>query len=324
MSVLLTPFEKDLLMELQYNFPQGPKPFHIVADRLGVGIDDVIQTLTKLKEEKKLKRIGFYVNYRSKGLKAALIAYSANGKIGDIAEVYARDPHATHVYQRDHPVYDLWIVTKRPTLEEIVAHAEEVSRTFNVDYVVLYSVRTYKLSVKYDLYRGVSRSGNYSTVNHNPPSPAEYGVDPGKLSLFRRLEISPTPYKQIAGELGISEEEASKLAWNMLKAGILGDPGAALDGHRIGFTENAMVVLEPRDQCEEKLCNCIAKLLFTTHVVQRASIPAGKWRHTCYFMVHATSKELIEEMVSEAIEKCEPKSHLSIKSIADLKPGVVR
>lgn len=322
-GIPLTGFEKDLLMELQYRFPKSALPFNEVAKKLGVDVEEVVTTLVKLKREKKLKRIGYYVNYRSKGLKAALIAYRSNGRIDDIAETYERDPQATHVYLRDHPVYDVWVVTKRPTLEELVAHARKVSEKLGVDYVILYSVRTYKLSVKYDLYKGISWAGRYSTVNQNPPSPFVYGVDPAKLPLFKSLELSAHPFSRIASSLGISEEQAARLAWRMLEAGILGDPGAALDGHRVGFVENAMVVMEP-DDGEEDLCKCASSLQFTTHVVQRASIPPGEWKHTCYFMVHAASRRLVEEAVSNAVEKCRPRSYHVIRSLADLKPGVLR
>lgn len=322
-EVPLSGFEKDLLMELQYRFPRSHRPFHVVAERLGASVDEVVEALAKLRREKKLKRIGYYVNYRSKGLKAALIAYRSEGKVGELAAIYQRDPYATHVYLRDHPVYDVWVVTKRPTMEELVAHARSVSEQLGIDYVILYSVRTYKLSVKYDLYKGISWAGEYSYVNPNPPSSLEYGVEPGKLNLFKSLELSANPYSRIAQSLGVSEEEAAALAWRLLEAGILGDPGAALDGHRVGFVENAMVVMEPAG-VEERLCECVSNLPFATHVVQRASIPAGKWKHTCYFMVHAVNMRLMEEVISEAVERCGPKSYHAIRSIEDLKPGVVR
>ncbi len=323
-QVVLGEEEKRVLMELQYNWPRGPRPYHEAAQRLGMDVEDLIGILGRLRRSGALKRIGFYVNYRSRGLRAALIAYRAGEKIGDLADLYRRDPLATHVYQRDHPVYDLWVVTKRRSLEELVRHAEQVSREYGVDYVVLYSRKTLKLSVKFDLYRGVSRAGRYSRVHESPPRPEDLGVPGNALNLLRSLPLDGEPYRPFAEALGVDTLEAAETAWRLLEAGILGDPGAALDGHRIGFTENAMVVMEPGPGREESLCECARGLPYSTHVVLRGSIPEGKWRHTCYFMVHATSRDKLESLVDDARARCRPRSLHAIRSIADLKPGVVR
>ncbi|MCE4617682.1 MAG: Lrp/AsnC family transcriptional regulator [Desulfurococcales archaeon] len=321
---VLSRLDKQLLMGLQYEFPRTSSPIVDIAKKLGIEPNVALDRLKELNRLGVLKRIGFYVNYRSTGLKAALLAYQTNGKYDEIAEYYRRDKYATHVYLRDHPKYDLWIVTKRKTLEELVQHAKTISKKYNIEGLVLYSRRTYKLSVKYDLENGISRSGPYSMIKTSPPHPTEFGVEPGYLKLLRKLELSKTPYQKFAKAMGIGQDEAASLAWKMLDAGILGDPGAALDGHKIGFHENAMVVLEPLEGREDELCKCASSLPFTTHVVLRASIPQGAWKHTCYFMVHAVNRILLSNAIEQAISQCPVKSHLVIRSLADLKPGVVR
>ncbi len=320
----LSRLEADLLMELQYGFPRGPRPFHEVAEVLGEEPGALVEAARGLASRGILKRIGFYLNYRSQGLRAALVAYAAGDRIGELASYYRGDPLATHVYRRDHPVYDLWVVTKRGSLEEVVGHARRLAEEHGVDYVVLYSRRTYKLSVKYDLYRGVSRSGPYAWVAEKPPRPEDLGVPLPAARLLRALPIDEHPYRGLAARLGVSEREAARIAWRLLDAGVLGDPGAALDGHRAGFEENAMVVMEPGPQGEDCLCRCAAMLPFTTHVVLRGSIPEGKWTHTCYFMVHAVDRARVELLVEEAASQCGPRSLHVIRSLEDLKPGVVR
>ena len=315
--------EIDVLMGLQYLWPRGARPYDEIASRIGMDVDEFLDVARRLARAGVIKRVGFYVNYRSHGLRAALIAYSAGEKIGELAEVYRRDPLATHVYQRDHPVYDLWVVTKRGSLEELVDHAQRVSEEYGVDYVVLYSKKTLKLSVKFDLDLGISRAGPYSMVSNNPPRPEELGASRPFLNRLRSLPLDRDPYAWAGEPLGLDGDEAARLAWRLLEAGVLGDPGAALDGRKVGFEENAMVVMEPAG-CEEELCRCAASLPFSTHVVQRGSIPEGKWRHTCYFMVHAVEKRIIDEAVQVAVERCGPKSYHVIRSLADLKPGVVR
>ena len=323
-GVPLTERQAGILMELQYRFPRSPTPYCDAAERLGLEPGELLGELRRLHREGVLKRVGFYVNYRSRGLRAALIAYEAPGREEELARIYAGDEQATHVYVRDHPVYNVWVVTKRPTLEELVEHARRVAGEVGGRFVVLYSRRTYKLSVKFDLWEGVSRSGPYSLVHESPPSPGELGVDPGALRLLRSLPLEERPYRPLASRLGVGEGEAAALAWKLLDAGVLGDPGAALDGHRAGFRENAMVVMEPGPGGEGALCECAARSPHTTHVVLRGSIPEGAWRHTCYFMVHAVDGARLSRLVEEVTGGCGPRDYMVIRSLADLKPGAVR
>ena len=314
---------RDLLMALQYEFSLDERPYCAAAERAGLGVGEALGMLRGAAEAGVLKRVGYYFNYRSQGHKAALVAYRSNGRVEELAEVYRRDPLATHVYLRDHPVYDVWVVVKRPTGEELEAHVEEVASKLGLDYVILYSRRTLKLSVKYDLYRGISRSGPYSRVREDPPRPEDLGYPTALARLLRALPLEERPYRRVAERLGMTEADVVEAAREMLKAGVLGDPGAALDGHKAGFTENAMVVMEPSGD-EEALCECAASLPFSTHVVLREAKPRGAWRHTCYFMVHAVSPELIRQALEEARARCRPRDALAIRSLADLKPGVVR
>ncbi len=319
----LDSIDAGILMALQYKFSLDLDPYQAAAEAVGVSEGELLARLKELASRGILKRVGFYFNYRSAGHSAALVAYRSYGRVKELAEVYRGDSLATHVYMRDHPVYDVWIVVKRPSREELEAHVEDTARKLGVDYVILYSKRTYKLSVKYDIYRGVSRAGGYSRVAESPPSPKDLGYPTALARLLRALPLEPRPYRDVASRVGLSEEEAIEAAKTMLERGVLGDPGAALDGHKLGFRENAMVVMEPAE-CEEELCECAASLPFTTHVVLRDPKPRGAWRHTCYFMVHAVSRPLINRAVEEARAKCRPKSLLVIRSLADLKPGVVR
>ncbi len=314
--------EKQVLMELQYRFPRSARPLHEAASRIGLELGEMVSILARLRDAGVLKRVGFYVNYRSQGLKAALIAYATEGEYSRVEELYRDDGLVTHVYVRDHPVYDVWVVVKRRSLEEILQHAREASRLLGSDYIVLYGSRTHKLSVKYDLYRGVSLSGPYSKVRHNPPDP---GLPWEIVKLYRSLELSGNPYRRIAEALGCSEEEAAETAWRLLDEGVLGDPGAALDGWRIGFRENLLVAMTPRDGASlGRLCSCVAGYPHTTHVVERTVYPEGAWSHRCFAMLHASTRALLDRLLEGLVGACSPSSYVGMRSLADLKPGAVR
>jgi hypothetical protein len=49
-----------------------------------------------------------------------------------------------------------------------------------------------------------------------------------------------------------------------------------------------------------------------------------KWPYPVYFVLHATKKEPIEEVIRNVIEKFQPKEYRKLYSIENLKPGVAR
>lgn len=322
-SALMDDLDRDLLMELQYRFPLTPTPIEDVSQKLDVDPGEAVSRLKSLARRGILKRIGFYYNYRAQRKIAALVAFSAGERYRVLADIFRKDPDVTHNYLRDHPDYNVWIVIKRATREELFRDVEEAAARVGARWIALFSKKTYKLSVKYDLVEGVSRSGQYWRVVERPPTVEDLGVDPRLPRLVRVLPIKERAYSEIASRLGMDEEEVVSLAKELLSKGVLLDPGAAIDGHRAGFTENAMIVMEP-DGDPEETCRRAAELPYSTHVVLRDPYPPGSWRHICYFMAHAVDREKIQRIVDEAWRKCRPRDLIPIYSIEDLKPGTIR
>jgi DNA-binding Lrp family transcriptional regulator len=316
--------DKEILMELQYDFPLHARPYDDIANKVGIGLQDLLERINNLKKDGIIKRIGFYYNFRAQGNEAALIAFESGENYKKLAEIAMKDPLVTHSYLRSHPIYNVWIVAKRASNEELINLAERMTKESNSkSYVVLLSKRTYKLSVKYDIINGVSKAGKYALLPEHPPLLKDLGIDKDFPLSIRSIPINEKPYDFVLKKYDLKEEELEYIIKKLLEKGVLADPGAALDGEKLGFKENGMVVMEPNGN-EELICECAASMSFSTHVVLRQSIPEGKWKHVSYAMVHATEKKKIEDMANTLKEKCNPRDLMIIYSLADLKPGVVR
>jgi len=313
-----------ILGGLQYHFPLTKTPYRDTAGKLGVPNELLIERLRKLASAGVVKRVGFYLNYKAKRLKAALIAVRVDREMNRIIDTVRGDNYTTHAYLRDHPIYNVWIVSKRKTREELIELAEKLAGEAGTNkWTVLFGLKTWKLSVKYDLERGVSKSAsNHVVPPENPPalSDEEYRI----ASKLRRLPIEERPYRTIGSELGVGEDYVYETMISLLEKGALGDPGAALDGGKIGFKENVMLMAQPGTGSYDDLCRCLARAEYTTHVVQREEYPPGSCRYKCYAMVHAVDKPGLEAIIGEIMDRCRPSSWLQVKSIRDLKPGVVR
>ena len=131
----------------------------------------------------------------------------------------------------------------------------------------------------------------------------------------------PRPYLEIARRFGMSEEELLEKVKLMLDYGILRNPGASVDGDKIGFKYNVMVVMNVDN--DEEVCMDIAKNVYeASHVVAR--YVNEKWPYPVYFVLHAMRKEPVEEVIARVVEKYKPKEYRKLYSIENLKPGVAR
>ncbi|MEZ0249045.1 MAG: Lrp/AsnC family transcriptional regulator [Thermoproteus sp.] len=281
----------DLLMKVQYEFPLVEKPFQELGRQLGLDEEEVIGRLRALAEAGVLRRIGSVMNYRARGLEAALVGFAVPDKlIDEVAAEINKDPMVTHNYLRDYKPYNVWFVTKADTAEELEEKVKKLADRWGLDYVVLYSLRTYKLDVRFDLYEGISRSKS-GVLPESPPSADSLGIPKEFYSKVRSIPLVAEPFREAARALGKSVGETLDVLQELIRLGVLRDFHASLDGEKLGFRENAMVVLKKPD------CEKAAALTESTHVVLRNTVP-GKWEYPCYFMVHARSKDVIVKRVS--------------------------
>ena len=321
--VALTEREAIALMVMQYEFnPLASDPYAEASEKLGIAEDELLEMLRRLSGSGVLKRVGFYLNYRSQGKEAALVALDAPD-VDAVRDVIIGDDLVTHAYVRDDPDYNVWLVVKRSRLDELVRAAQEISERAGARrYVVLRSVKTYKLSVKYDLFAGISRSGPHSVIRPNPPRPEELGVSQELARLVSRLPLVRDPYGTIASSLRTSRDKVIESVGRLLDAGVLADPGAALDGERVGFKYNGMVLVDSDAPAEA--CEAVTRNENTTHVVLREPYPPSSYEFRCYAMVHAISRELVEKAAEGIARAAGATSYRVLYSLRDLKPGVVR
>lgn len=321
--------DKKMLMELQYNFPFDTiDPYSDAAARLGISVDGMLARLRELKNAGIVKRIGFYVNPRSRRRTVSLIAFKG-GDADTAAKLCGSDDSITHCYERSGGgEWRIWIVRRAPSRETLLEWASQFARKIGADsFEILEAVRLYRLSVKYDLYRGVSRAGPYTRVSLNPPSPEELGIDPQLPLALKSLPLEPRPYHIIAEKFGIRPEEIPKIVKMLLDEGVLGDPGLVLDGHRLGFSYNGMVVVKTADSLED-VCDKITRMIpEATHIVARRPYPSdtrATWAPACYAMIHAVSEQRLREVYSRIESIVHASEVYMLVSIRDLKPGAER
>lgn len=319
MCATLEPASKLVLMKLQYEMPIEEEPFSKVAEAVGTSVDRLLALLRSLKEAGVLKRVGFLLNYRSLGRVSALVGFGLKDEaaLARLSKELAGDANVKHSYLRDHPTYNLWFTYKAGSREELLRRVSELASRFRVrEYVVLESKRTYKLSVKYELFRGVSWS-KPGVVPENPPTVEDLGVDRRALRLLSDLPLTRRPYREAGAAAGLDEATLLGLVKELIAKGVILDYGAVLDGQRAGFAFNAMVTLSGG----AATCEWIAlNVPEASHVVLREAVE-GEWPYDAYMVVHGVSRDVVEACVSHVARALGAEDYCKLYSVKCLKSG---
>ncbi|WP_338599963.1 Lrp/AsnC family transcriptional regulator [Sulfolobus tengchongensis] len=323
-QVEISDIDKEILMKLEYEFPFDPQPFKIISEELMISEDELLTRVKKLLEAGVIKRIGMYVSFRAKGMDGALIAARiAPDKIEKFRKIALGIRELTHNYVRDHPKYNIWFVLKASDRDTLNKNVKELlNQVDSNDYVILYSKRTLKLSVKYDVIRGVSWSPNNVRNLGKVPTAEELGISKELLiDLSYPLKISQRPFKDLAEKHKMKEEELVELIKELHEKNVIKDYGATLNGEKVGIVENGMVLLNT-DNVEQACERLALNIKEATHVVLREASDES-WKYLCYSMIHASKKEIIKNVAKEIAKETNSRSYMILFSIDNLKPGIV-
>lgn len=311
--------DEDLLMGLQYSFPlDSTTPLVDVASEVGMDTSHAIERVRKLINVGVIKRIGFNVNYKAFKKVAALVAIKTTPQSrSKLVKILLSDKEVTHNYVRNHPKYDVWFVTKRATLDELVKSVRDVAdEVGSEDYLILLGKRTYKLAVKFDVKKGISWS-NPEVLPENIPTVEELGVNKDLIrNLANGIPVKERPYEELSKAYGMEEEEVASLLKELYDKRVIRNVGATLNEDLVGIGYDGMVVMNAGEDACEKVALNVPE---ATHVVYRVAVE-GEWEYPAYFMVHASTKDQIEEVAKRAFRMVNAKGYMVLYSIANLKP----
>lgn len=105
------------------------------------------------------------------------------------------------------------------------------------------------------------------------------------------------PYKELASQIGISEEELLKRLQRYQKEGQIRKMGVVLWHRKVGFAANALCAWQaPADRLEEA-GTMMAQMPSVTHCYTRT--PYADWPYNLYTMIHAQTREECKQLAEE-------------------------
>jgi DNA-binding Lrp family transcriptional regulator len=150
MITKLTATERHLLDGFQRDLPLVPRPFTVMAERLGIDEETVLDLLRHLLAEGVVSRVGAVIEPHTAGastLAAMAVPAWALPQIADFVSAY---PEVNHNYEREHAL-NLWFVVTASTPERVRQVLAEIEYRTGVAVLDLPLVEAFRLDLGFKL-----------------------------------------------------------------------------------------------------------------------------------------------------------------------------
>ncbi len=309
---------QDLLSFLQEGIPIVKEPFKKIAEDLDIPQNDVIEAIKKLKEEKIIRQISPIYDTKSLGYESSLVAFKTD-RIEETANFINEHPGVSHNYERTDD-FNLWFTIAVPPdsklgLEETVKKIAEITKV--KDYVILKTEKLFKIGVKLN-FKDTKEKEDFFPENKEKKAVNLSKFDKEIIKITQKdIPLKERPFKVYADILGISEEDLIEKLRFYLQSGIMRRFAAILYHRKAGFKANGMTVWKVPENLVERVGYKIASYRAVSHCYKRTT--NEKWKYNLFAMVHAQSKEEIEELVEEISKETGIKEYKILYSTREFK-----
>ena len=120
--------DRELLNAVQWDFPLEPRPYAVLAERLGVEESEVRARVSRVKELGVLRQLSAIFDTRALGYGSSLVAAKIDpDRVDEAAAVISAHPGVSHNYKRNH-AYNLWYTIAVPPGDSLDDHIEVLHR----------------------------------------------------------------------------------------------------------------------------------------------------------------------------------------------------
>lgn len=135
-------------------------------------------------------------------------------------------------------------------------------------------------------------------------------------ALIDGIPLVPEPYKAIAKELGLSEEEVIETIRLLLTKRVIRRLGATIRHNLAGYEGNAMVAwLVPQERIEE-VGRILSQQPFISHCYVRETYP--DWPYNFYTMCHGKSKEELTALIHKIAKELDLREYQVLFTLKEI------
>lgn len=274
-----------LLNDFQREFPLVSEPYAVIARKLGVSRDAVLEALAKLRGLGAIGRIGAV--FRPNAIGASTLAAMAvpAERLNTVSRYVSGFREVNHNYEREHRL-NLWFVVAAPESGRLKQVVESIERTTGLEAIALPLVEEFHIDLGFDM-----RGAGVKRVSGGPPPRVAIGPSGQRLVAVLQdgLELVPRPYAVLAARAGLSEDEVLETLANWQELGLVRRFGVVVRHHELGFGANAMCVWDVPDAEVSALGEVLAAEAAVTLCYRRVRV-VPQWRYNLYCMLHGRER----------------------------------
>lgn len=304
--VTLDERDQELLNLIQLEFPLVPRPFAALGERLGEPEGAVMDRYQRLKNERIIRQVSAIFDTRRLGYASSLVATAVDESIlQEAAAVISAHPGVSHNYRRDHE-FNIWWTIAVPPGMDLQAHVDALHRLSGARSTrVLPTLQLYKIGVDLDVSDQRSMAAQTNIPAYTERGRTGEDLSAEEIAYVRELQddlvVEPAPFASMAERLGVSEDALVKACQGFIDEGLMRRFAAVLHHRRAGFGANAMSVWNVPDDQVDDYGYQLAGYAAVSHCYRRPTYP--DWPYALFGMIHATSRERVEEAVESIREK---------------------
>jgi DNA-binding Lrp family transcriptional regulator len=124
--------DRRIIKELQGNFPLEMNPYEVIADNLGMSVDQLWQRILALAESGVIRRMGFSIDSRKIGYSSTLAAVRVSqDRIDEASELISEYPQITHSYLREDD-FNIWFTVIADDRDRVLVILGEIRDKLNL------------------------------------------------------------------------------------------------------------------------------------------------------------------------------------------------
>jgi len=127
------PIDLALITATQSGLPLVPRPYHAIAEQIGIPADEVMARMERMLASGAIRRIGLVPNHYALGYRANGMSVwdVADDRVDELGEQIGHLVFVSHCYRRPRRLpqwpYNLFAMLHGKSREEVTAYVEEIS-----------------------------------------------------------------------------------------------------------------------------------------------------------------------------------------------------
>ncbi len=319
----IDPIDAKLLDILQADFPVTSRPFDVIAQRLSIPADEVIERINRLKSARIIRQISAIFDSRALGYASTLVAFKVEPQSLDcVAGAVSGHAGVSHCYSRDND-YNLWFTItigpdkNIPTEVEILAADKAV-----LSYILLPSIRLFKIGVFFGMSDTSTEPRHVVTQEIDPSAVL---LSENQIAAVRALQkdipIVESPFAELATKANMDESTLLKYAEQFLKSGTMRRFAAVLRHQKAGYGANAMVCWRVDDDQITRIGEIMAEHTAVSHCYQRPT--TSDWPYALYTMIHGRTDDEVIRTISDLCASSGARDYAILRTVKEYKKSRV-